>query len=85
MQKVTAAGDKFQKLTGCFWKAVVRFIRKERENLTGYAFCFPVCTKSERPLRMHETSKAERRAGQPAGLKILHVTRNVEKRKEETK
>ena len=85
MHKVTAARDKFQKLTGCFWKAVVRFIRKGRENLTGYAFCFPVCTKSERPLRMHETSKAERRAGQPAGLKILHVTRNVEKRKEETK
>ena len=85
MHKVAAAGDKFQKLTGCFWKAVVRFIRKERENLTGYAFCFPVCTKSERPLRMYETSTAERRAGQPAGLKILHVTRNVEKRKEETK
>lgn len=85
MHKVTAAGDEFQKLTGCFWKAVVRFIRKERENLTGYAFCFPVCTKSERPLRMHETSKAERRAGQSDGFKILHVTRNVEKRKEETK
>lgn len=85
MHKVTAAGDKFQKLTGCFWKAVVRFIRKERENLTGYAFCFPFCAKSERPLRMHETSKAERRAGQSDGLKILHVTRNVEKRKEETK
>ena len=85
MHKVTAAGDEFQKLTGCFWKAVVRFIRKGRENLTGYAFCFPFCATSERPLSMQETSKAERRAGQPAGLKILHVTRNVEKRKEETK